>query len=229
MTTTPTPRLEHVLSDAFTAFMRDVHVGMPGRVESYDAATQTADVQPLVDRPDTDEAGDPTTETLEVITRVPVVFAGGGGYSETFPLAAGDTVWLAFASCSLDRWSARGDKVDPEDERRFHLSDAVAYAGLRAPAKPRTSAPTDRARFGKDGGVALEVTATEVLVGGGAGHEPTHKATTYDTAFDILIAAIGTAVGGIPGGAGAGTAIATALTTFQGSRAPAITIAAKVR
>lgn len=226
-----TPRLEQLLRDAFSALLRDVHIGMPGRVESYDADRQCADVKPLVKRSYRDEGDELTAEEYAVLVDVPVKFPGGGGYAATFPLAVGDTVWLSFASCSLDRWKPSGGLVDPEDERRMALSDAVAYPCVRDFAHALADAPTDRARFGRDGGVALEVTPSEVLVGGGSGHQPTFKATAFLTEFATLIGAIGTAVGGIPGGGAAGTTIATALSDFLAAPSTTLflTTVAKVR
>lgn len=234
MAVNESPRLEHVLAGALRARLADLHVGMPGRVVRYDSAKQCADVQPLIKRRRRDEGGELVAEALAVLNEVPVVFSGGGGFSETFPMAVGDDVWIEFGECSLDRWKPRGGLVDPEDDRRFTLSDAVCYPGLRDLGHPRSSAPTDRARFGKDGGVALEVTSTEVLVGGGSGHQATFKANAFLTEFATLIGAIGTAVGtsGTPAGAtAAGTAIATALTDFLAAPSTTLflTTVAKVR
>jgi len=228
----PTPTLGDVLVEAIEARLADVHVGMPGRVVCYDAAKQTADVEPLVKRRHTDESGELVAVALAIVNAVPVVFEGGGGFGSTFPLAAGDTVWLAFASCSLEQWKRRGSLVDPEDDRTMHLSDAVCYPGLRDLAHPRTSAPTDRARFGKDGGVALEVTSSEVLVGGGAGHEPTVKYTTRNTAEQTFLTALGVylaALGTATGLSGPAATFATALSTFVAALPATATTIAKVK
>lgn len=235
------PSFAQVLGDAVNARLRDVHTGMPGRIEKYDAARQCADVKPLVMRMDRDEGGELVADEYPVLVDVPVQFPGGGGYHATFPIAAGDVVWLSFASCSLDLWKARGGLVDPEDERRCTLSDAVAHAIVRDLAHPRSSAPTDRARFGRDAGVALEVTTSEVLVGGGASpHEPTLKATTYRAAEDVYLGLIATALALLAADptfvaqAATKSALAacgtlTGFAAFQTSAAAAPTTIAKVR
>ena len=92
-----TPDLAVVVRAAMTARLRDMHMGMPGRVVRYDADCQAADVQPLVRRPYKDEAGERQTELLAVVTDVPVVWPGGGGFGFTAPLEVGDDVWLSFA------------------------------------------------------------------------------------------------------------------------------------
>lgn len=131
-----TPSLASVLRGAIEAHMSDVHTAMPGRVETFDPATQKATVQPLVRRPYLDEDGERIPERLPVVAGVPVMFPGSGGFSLTWPVAVGDVGLLVFASCSLDRWLARGGEVDPADERRHTLSDAVFIPGLRPFSAP---------------------------------------------------------------------------------------------
>ncbi len=176
--------------------MSELWVALPGRVESFNSTTLRAEVKPLIKRGRRNESDDRVAESLPVVPDVPVVFAPG--YLGT--LSKGDKVLLVFASASLDLWLTRGGEVDPVDDRRGNLTDAIAIPELRVP------------------------TASAV------GYEPTHKATTYDAAFDTLVDAIATAVGSIPGGGAAGTAISTALGVFQTARdAGAITTIAKVK
>jgi hypothetical protein len=109
-------------------------------VESYDATTQKASVQPLIKRGYYDEKGGVRqAESLPIITGVPVLFPGGGGCRITWPIAVGDTVLLVFSEASLDKWVVTGGEVDPRDDRRHSLSDAVAIPGLR-PFKNATAA-----------------------------------------------------------------------------------------
>ena len=56
-------------------------------------------------------------------------FPGAGGYRITFPVAEGDTGLLLFAESSLDKWLVSGGTVDPEDDRRHDLTDAVFLPG----------------------------------------------------------------------------------------------------
>lgn len=214
------PDLFEVLSTAVAAGLAQVWVSLPGRIESYDAARQRAIVQPLIKRRRIDEDLGAVRELLPAVVEAPVVFLGGGGYHTTYPVRAGDTCEIRWQSASLDRWLARGDVVDPEDDRRHHLADAVVYVGLRH--DPLASAPTDRARFGRDGGVALEVTSSEVLVGGGSGHQSTLNADAFFTAFDTLINAIGSATG-------TGVAVTAALNAFHTADAAMKTSIAKVK
>lgn len=224
-----TPDLVEVLVTAVRSGMADVYVSMPGRIESYDAVTQRCTAQPLIKRRRADEDGARVVELLPIVT-APVVFAGGGGFRTTYPVAVGDTCEIRWQSASIDFWLERGDTVDPEDDRRHHIADAVVHVGLRDYAHAYTSAPTDCATFGKDGGAVIEARASDIRVGGGAGHEPTFKADTYGSAFNTLITTTATAIKAISGGgAAAGAAIDTALASFNTSVAAAKTTIAKVK
>ncbi len=99
----------------------------PGRVESYDAATGRAVVQPLIGRRVRGEDGEATVEHDPPIPGVEIGFPGAGGARFRFPIAAGDHVLLLFCERSLDRFKggARG-KIDPGDSRRHNASDAIA-------------------------------------------------------------------------------------------------------
>jgi hypothetical protein len=137
--TAPT-NLDEVLDDAIASGLYGlVHVSMPGVVQAYHRATQTADVQPIVRARQLDEEGNVTPLRLPVLPGVPVSFPQGGGCSITWDLAAGDVVLLLIAERSLDEWKATAAMdVTPADPRRFDLSDAVALAGVRSPSAPLT-------------------------------------------------------------------------------------------
>lgn len=143
-----------------------MRVALPGRIETYDASTQQATVQPLVYDGVYDETGARTADRLPVVTGVPVVFPGAGGFRVTFPVTAGDTVLLVFSSSSIDLWLALGGEVDPVDDRRHHISDAIAIPGLRDFAHALGNAPTSTMSLGKDGGPTIEISATDVQIGG---------------------------------------------------------------
>lgn len=130
-----TPSLPGIIGGAIQQALAQARVALPGRVVSYDAAHQSCSVQPLIhDGYMLD--GERQTARLAVVTRVPIVFPGGGAYSLTWPVKPGDTVLLVFASKSLDRWLALGGEVDPADDRTLHLTDAIAIPGLRSFATP---------------------------------------------------------------------------------------------
>lgn len=139
----PTPSHATIYDRAFAKRSATLRVALPGRVESYDPATQKANVQPLIMESYADDLGDAQVERLPVVTNVPICFPGAGPYRVTFPVAVGDTVLLVFCSSSIDRWLSRGGEVDPQDARHHDISDAVAIPGLFDFAHVPTEAPTD--------------------------------------------------------------------------------------
>ena len=125
-----TKTLEEAVDSRIAHAMRGLHVGMPGRVESYDSATQRADVQPLIQRGYIDESGKRAAEALPVLVNVPVIFQRSGAFTMTFPIAKGDLVELRFQDFSIDEWLREGGLRNPQDDRNHSLSDAVAHPGL---------------------------------------------------------------------------------------------------
>jgi hypothetical protein len=131
-----TPTLSEVLRTAIAAQQTTVFTALPAQVESYDSTKQKAIVQPLLKRGYQDEADERQVESLPAISDVPVIFPGAGEISITWPIAAGATGLLVFTSGSLDKWKSKGGEVDPGDDRRNTLSDAVFIPGLRPFSAP---------------------------------------------------------------------------------------------
>lgn len=164
-------RQADVLRRTIDAALLDVHTALPGRVRSYDAATQTADVtlgaRRVVPAADEDTTED-TAEDLPVLVAVPVVWPRGGGYRLHAPLAAGDGVLVIFPEASIDRWLDSGDASDPALPTRHGIDGAIAIPGLGFRGGRISSAPTDGMVVGKDGGPEIKITGSEVRAGGSA-------------------------------------------------------------
>jgi hypothetical protein len=113
--------------------LKDLHTSMPGIIESFDADTQLASIQPAIRRIFITRDGDTeilTPSDLPILINVPVIFPRGGGFSLTFPVKKGDECLLNFCERSIDNWHETG-KVKKPGARRFHsLSDATAFVGL---------------------------------------------------------------------------------------------------
>ena len=164
MTSRPST-LQDLLSRFRESLLADLHTSLPGKIVRYDATTQKADVQPLIKERYTDESGATQVRDLPVIPSVPVQFPGAGGYRITFPIATDDTGLVVFSESSLDKWLVSGGAVDPSDDRRHDLTDAVFLPGLRDFGHPLGSAPTDRATFGKDDGLQIHVDPSLISIG----------------------------------------------------------------
>jgi len=140
------------------ARLSSVHTALPGRVETYDADKQEADIKPLVRRLITDSDGNDIVESIPVIPDVPIVFPRGGGYHLTFPIKSGDHVLLVFNESSIDNFmGGSGAEVSPDNFNRFDLSDPVAYAGFYPEAKSLSDSDPDDMTLGKDDGVVIHI------------------------------------------------------------------------
>lgn len=169
--TSRSPTLSEVLREVFGSFMDDIHVAMPCRVESYDAVKQCVNLQPVIQQAYLDEEGERIAARLPVLVNVPVQFPGGGKFRITFPIAAGDEGMAIFSESSLDVWLKEGGEVDPLDDRRFHLSDAVFLPGIRSFKNALAEAPTDRMTLGVDGGLQLHISESGINIGSNEGAE----------------------------------------------------------
>ncbi len=158
----------------------DTHVALPGRVESYDADKQVADVKPMVKRVARDQDDVRSVDSLQVLSAVPVAFPRGGGYLMTFPLAAGDTGLLVFCERDIGAWRASGQDSDPSDEGLHTLAGAVFYPGLHTEANALASRP-DHLVLAKDGGPELHVGSTTVDVGAEGGDAVVKATTAFNT------------------------------------------------
>ncbi len=126
MTTPRTPRLGDVLDrmrDQASAFFR---CAMPGKVESYNAATRTARVKPMLRVPYQDGDGERQAQELDAVHAVPVCWPG------EVSLSAGDGVLLIFCDFDIGAWRDGAGKTpaDPGDETAHGPVGAVCLPGL---------------------------------------------------------------------------------------------------
>lgn len=159
--------LAELFSFALEKQAKAIRVGMPGRVEKFYPNTQTADVKPLLFEHDVAEDGTEQNAEIKIVSGVPVQFPTANGFMITFPVVAGDMVWLQFADRSLDRWYKRGEDVDPVDLRRHDLSDAVAILGVLADPDKLTEFDHDRMVLGKSGGKRIAFEDSKIHLGVG--------------------------------------------------------------
>ena len=195
--------LQDLLARFRESLLADLHTSLPGKIVRYDSSTQKADVQPLIKERYIDESGATQVRDLPVIPSVPVQFPGAGGYRITFPIATDDTGLVVFSESSLDKWLVSGGTVDPSDERRHDLTDAVFLPGLRDFGHPLGSAATDRATFGKDDGLQIHVDGNKIRIGTTTAIqlEKHPNGETLKTILDTLIAWANTHTHPTPAGA----------------------------
>ena len=139
--------LPSTILEGINTKLKDVHTATPGIIVSFNSEQQTASVQPAIKRIfKTIEADKeilvPTD--LPMLINVPIVFPRGGGFSLTFPIAAGDECLLVFAERSIDSWHKFGGVKEPHNKRFHSLSDATAFVGLSSiPNKIPSYNPND--------------------------------------------------------------------------------------
>lgn len=207
------PSFPEVLERVVSRRLSDVHTAMPGAVESFDAAKQTANIKLQLKARRTTERGDIVDEALPVAVNVPIVFPGAGDFRLVFPLKAGDGVLVIFAEASIDRWQALGGEQPTIDERRFHLADAIAVPGLLPDVVSWSGLPADGMSIGHDSGPGIVLRATQVELGAREGTPATERVVLGDAYRTIEDAAIDASVTQLTASSTAVTAAAAALTT----------------
>ena len=169
------PDLAELIRTAVKQNQSTIHVSLPGKIESYDATEQKADIKPLLKRPLVASDGtELESESLPILMDVPICFPRGGGgmggFCITWPLAPGDLVHLVFVERSIDQYlDKNGEETDPLDYRMHNLSDAVAYPGFYPRKLSLKEADTENAMFGRDEGMQIHVTpndTVELRIGG---------------------------------------------------------------
>lgn len=160
--------LAEVIRVAMSARLADVHTAIVARVARVNLdgdKIKSVDAQPMIKVAHTTEDDKRIAELLPVVVSVPVQFPSGGGYRLTFPVKEGDTGLLLFTEASLDLWLEKGGDVDPGDDRRFSLADAVFVPGVRDFMHGLKSAPIDRMTLGKDDGLQIHIAPNAINVG----------------------------------------------------------------
>jgi len=161
--------LEDVMWAISGAAVGRAHTALPGRVLSYDAASQTADVKPMVRGVvlSQNEDFNDQTEELPAVPRVPVLWPRSGGFYFHAPLAAGDSVLLVFLERDASKWIRTGELSDPADLRMHSLAHAVALPGLFPAAQALEDASAVSLTLGEDGGLKVEVTGSQIKMAAG--------------------------------------------------------------
>ena len=97
-------------------FFASLHCALPGKVISYDAERQTAEIQPAV------KLG---SMTYPILTDVPVFMP------MSFEVNPGDACLVIFADIDIDAWFSSGEPEEPCSTRKHSLSDGFAFIGFK--------------------------------------------------------------------------------------------------
>ena len=116
--------------------------------------------------------GTKTFANYPVLENVPVWFMGGGGFSFTFPIAAGNECMLLFHDRDLDSWYFNGAGNPPNTPRLHDITDAIALVGLKSGPNALGGISTTSAQIRSDDGQTyidftsgkIQIVANEVVV-----------------------------------------------------------------
>lgn len=146
MTRPITPDREDITRAWIERYLDDVHTAFPGKVQSYDAEKQTADIVPLIRHAVPQADGSFLYEELPMLPSVPVIFPRVGEWFMAFRVAEGDTMLVMCCESAIGHWRVGDGAIQhPGDTRRHHLSHAVAIPGLFVRDRALSNAPTDGA------------------------------------------------------------------------------------
>jgi len=199
---------QELIRRALEARLAEVHTALVCRVISYDPATQTAEIQPMVKRlvPSAKD-GVLESEAYPRIKNVPVAFPRSGLFTFHFPLTFGDTGLVVCSERSLAEWRTTALESAPGDARLHALAGAVFFPGLYPMASPMVPSGTNP-ELGHTAGPRLAFTLTAVEVG------PLPTAVALANLVESELATIALAIGSlggsyVPGLVGATTLKAT--------------------
>lgn len=167
------PTLHEILTASSQYAFSDVYTNIPGVIVSVkDLGELRVDVQPTINiRSEDGSVSTPRPPILNVPLKMPVSLQGG----LTYPVAAGQPVWLEFSMRGLDLWKRGGGRPEsPPDMRTFDIRDCVAspiYPFSSSPNNPSkrslAHSPSDVVLFHNMGGAEVEIrlkTNGEVIV-----------------------------------------------------------------
>lgn len=182
-------KLAWMVRESIRSALLNVHTAMPGIIQSFDRTKFLASVQPALKKSLPDGV-----LSLPVIPNVPVIMPRAAGAFVRMPVTAGDSCLLLFSESSIDNWLSLGGVQDPQDQRKFDLSDALCIVGLYDFAHPPP----------QDGGASTSV----VLYNGGGYIEVTQagKFKFVNGAVEVLaqvssaLSSISSAMGALSSG-----------------------------
>ncbi|MGP8474840.1 Gp138 family membrane-puncturing spike protein [Burkholderia sp. PR2] len=141
-----------VVRTIVSAAKREVHVALPGIIDSYDANAQTVAVQPGIKTRIRAEDGSTKTVALPLLVDCPVQFPSGGNCTLTFPVTPGDECLVVFADSAIDAWWQSGGVGEKVSVRNHDLSDGFALLGFRSQPRVLSNVSTSSTQLRSDDG-----------------------------------------------------------------------------
>lgn len=143
---------DEIMKIAIESRLLEMHVCLPCYITKIEGNGYVS-VQPTLETLFTSQLSNQVPGTfnqavsspLPVIQGVPVLLPSGQNWWISAPLAVNDVGIVLFSERSLDNWSVSSgtDFVDPQDTRKFDLSDGIFVPGIRTMATAIPSTGTD--------------------------------------------------------------------------------------
>lgn len=113
---------ENIINEA----MFRIRSCIPGIIQSYNPANNTAEVQPAIRERLVDDEGKVVYQALPLLINVPIVFPSTSSAKITFPINKNDQCLVIFSDLSIDHFWEKGSIQNPVEVRRHDLSDGIA-------------------------------------------------------------------------------------------------------
>lgn len=169
ITSNPTS-ISEAISRILDSRLSGLHTALPGRVKSYDATKQTADIEPMISRqvPLGGPEEDIELELIPVLPSVPVLFMSAGGFFISVPLQEGDPVLLIFCERDINHYRTTGDVGDPSTPQTHGLNGAICIpVNFGQYTNTLSDVSSTNLTLGKNGGSAnITITPTQTQIGG---------------------------------------------------------------
>lgn len=169
--------LEIAVAAALQGWQSGLWTALPAIVKSFDPEVMTITAQPAIKaRVRSADENPPLPGAvldvlpfwwveLPLLVDVPVIFQGGGIFTMTLPIQAGDECLVIFSSRCIDNFWYLGE-VQTQAELRMHdLSDGFALVGLRSKPRALENINTENAELRSDDGtVKIELTSDSINI-----------------------------------------------------------------
>lgn len=160
------PSLSNLLDMLKREIMKEINCVKVGVIQAFDASKQEVTVEIAFTQVTSINAatGVKTFASYPLLLNVPVLFPSGGGFTLTFPVAAGDECIVLFNDRQIDNWLAQGAGQPPTVGRAHDLSDGLAIVGLRNNTRALSGFSTSTAQLrSDDGSTYVEIAGGQVV------------------------------------------------------------------
>jgi hypothetical protein len=157
---------DRVIDEKIANALLALNTVQPGIVESYNAADNTASVQPMIGITTVDDDGAPVVVDQPLLNNIPVLMPTVGQYAITLPVTAGTQGVILHCQRDIDSAVLSGSKGRAATYRVQHISDGLFLPFPISDASRAGAVAVDGLQI-KAGGVTLTVKPTGVEVFGG--------------------------------------------------------------